>query len=123
MKKYFYAYRDRKEVARVWVCALTDGKSWARGVAVCSPDDEPDDTKGRFEAECRALRALKDRGEDQITDGRARGVMQMVNCPWCYHSEKYCDLSFTERRRLFGKKMELPKNNHPIITIGNFLSH
>ena len=106
MKEYYYSYKDRHDIERVWVCALTDGVEWARGVAVCSPKDTPNSSKGRFEAKCRALRAIKGRGEPAITDHRAIGVLQMVQCPWCLHGELNCDLSFTERRKLFGKRME-----------------
>lgn len=102
MKRAFYNYSDdgRKIVT---VCVIEDNGVTARGVAVCSPDDEPDMEKGMRLAERYALHAIKGRDEIRITDRRAIGALIKVDCPWLYHSELKPDLSWRERKCLFGR--------------------
>ncbi|MCP4569148.1 MAG: hypothetical protein GY841_16360 [FCB group bacterium] len=113
MKKYARVYRDKKDRPLVCVVCLTDGKSWARGVSVCSPQDTPNTLEGLVNAERYALRAMKGRERCRaITDRRAMAALVRTDCPWTYHLEIEPVLSFLERRRLFGKKMECPKKQH-----------
>ncbi len=53
--KQFYYIRDTERKPIVTVCLLDNGDgTWARGVAVCSPDDSPVKKYGRNVAEHRA---------------------------------------------------------------------
>ena len=97
----FYV-KDKKKIFFV--------KSIGRGVAVCSPGDEPSDEKGMLWAERHASRALKGREDRLIEDPRARLSIIKTDCPFVFHSERNPDLTFQECKELFTKKEALEMN-------------
>jgi hypothetical protein len=58
MKTFFYYDRDDKNRPIGTICFATDGKRYARGVAVCSENDNPCKKTGRRIAQSRALKAF-----------------------------------------------------------------
>ncbi len=95
---------------QVVTCTIFNGEEWARGVAVCSPEDVPNLTLGKDMALRYALLSLKGRWRSirPITDRRALGLLIKLRVPYTCHAERYPRLSFFERRRLFGRRMEPP---------------
>lgn len=108
MKEIYQFYEaksgDWEGLNVVCVCLLMDGDCVARGVSICSPGDAPDDEKGKIEANRRALRAIKGRGNTKISDRRAIVVLLRTECPFTHHAELNPKLTWQERRQLFGYK-------------------
>ena len=96
------------EYQDVTVCLILDIKgNWARGVTVFNRDqDVYDETIGRWQAKLYAERALKDRGIKKNNFSREKAIESLMRsrCPWTKKGEKNPELSYFERRLLFGKK-------------------
>ena len=108
MKEIYQLYEaksgDWEGLNVVAACTIKDGDDIGRGVAICSPDDVPDDDKGKALARRYALRALKGRGYTRINDKRAVGVLLRTDCPFTFHVDMHPVLTWQERRQLFGYK-------------------
>ena len=76
----------------------------ARGVTACSYDDVVDEGEGRNWAKSFALRALKGRELDPIVDRRAIKILISTWCPFTKKGELNPELSWYERKLLFGWK-------------------
>ena len=59
MKAKFYHLRDKQHRPLVTVCLLISGNSFARGISICSLNDNPCKKDGRDRAKGRAEAALK----------------------------------------------------------------
>ena len=107
MKEFYQTYKAKygefKGQPVIHVCTITDGRSCARGVTVLGATDAPDETEGKIKAKWYALRAFKGREERRISDERALRRILSTDCPFTYHMEKNPELTFQERKRLFGK--------------------
>jgi len=90
----------------VTVCIIADDKgNTARGISALSINDSFVLEVGMYDAECKALRAIKGRKlEKEYSDKRAIRTLVGVRCPYTLPAEKNPKLSLFERRILFGKK-------------------
>lgn len=61
MKKIFYYNRDNFNVPVITVCLIKWRTVVCRGIAICSPLDNPEKKNGRRRAEGRAMSAYKNR--------------------------------------------------------------
>lgn len=81
MKRYFYYIRDKHNINNpiskknnrpnngrpiITVCVLCEGDSIARGVSICSKDDNVEKQEGRDWAQIRALNALVNRSDSEF---------------------------------------------------------
>ena len=58
MKEFYYHLRDERSRPVVTVCLLIEKNTMARGVAICSPKDNPKKKIGRAIAKGRALKGF-----------------------------------------------------------------
>lgn len=58
MKEFYYHLRDARNRPVVTVCLLVEGRALARGIAICSPKDNPKKALGRAIAKGRALKGF-----------------------------------------------------------------
>lgn len=67
-EKRFYTLSDKNGRPLVTVCIMSTPKSkwFARGVAICSPTENPRKTKGRDKAYGRAIEAIHNRCSDMV---------------------------------------------------------
>ena len=87
MRKYFYYHRDNNRAPLVTVCLIKWRTVVCRGVAICSPLDNPEKQEGRNRAEGRALTAYKrKKTTEEILRDEAVNVLNNASVPW--------DLSF-----------------------------
>lgn len=56
-KFYYYYFRDDNNNPLITVCLLKGKEGIAKGIAVCSPDDNPEKVEGKSIAKKRALKA------------------------------------------------------------------
>ena len=59
--EYFYYLRDADRRPVVTICLMTDNGDWSRGMAICSPRDNPCKKRGRAIAYCRAKEGFRHR--------------------------------------------------------------
>jgi len=103
-EKYDY-YHGKDGVAIVTVCyILTEGGLAGRGIAIRSEQDEYDYGIGRELAKNHALRAIKGRHLDSIKRKEVIGRLIQCKCPFTKKGELNPELSWWERRFLFGVK-------------------
>lgn len=69
INRFFYYLRDKQNRPVVTVCIVECGGKFARGVAICSPLDNPNKKIGRMIAEGRAFKALEKGSGDEIWRG------------------------------------------------------
>lgn len=120
-KEVYYNCHDFNGEDRVTVCLVKSGDNVARGVTACSYDDEVNEGIGKDYAKHYALRALKGRDVGAITDRRAIKILISTWCPHTKNGELNPDLSWYEKKLLFGwKRMHdyvpdtNPKCSYPI---------
>lgn len=107
---YYYNYSDfpktvllREKV--ITICyILTENGVVGRGVSVCSKQDEYDDSIGKGLAKGHALRAIKGRSLDNFKRKEVIGRLVQCRCPFTKKGERNPELSWWERRFLFGAK-------------------
>lgn len=103
-EKYDYYY-DCDGEAIVTVCyILTANGMVGRGVAVLSMQDEYDNHFGEELAKNHALRAIKRRHLDDFKRKEVIGLLIQCKCPFTKKGERNPELSWWERRFLFGFK-------------------
>ena len=83
MKTYFYYHRDRENKPLVTVCLLTGDMGVARGIAICSPQDNPCKATGRTIAMRRAERAIKGRNGHDDFIARREALQVIDDCTEC----------------------------------------
>ncbi len=66
MKELHYYYRDEKNRPMVTVYLIEVGGVVAKGIAVCSPKDNPNKKVGRAIARGKALKALKRKANNDL---------------------------------------------------------
>jgi len=107
-EKYNY-YFDEKEVSPVvMVCYLwLESGVVGRGVAVCSKQDAYDENIGMGLAKNHAMRAIKGRQIDSFKRKEVISLLIESRCPFTKKGEKNPELSWWERKFLFGwRKMD-----------------
>lgn len=94
----------------MFVCLIDDGIHIARGVAVRSIKDNEDTTNTLSKQ--RAVRAIKKRKlvNNSFKDWGAVKTLIKYKAPFIVHSELDPQLSFYERKLLFGNKLDRVKN-------------
>ena len=105
MKEFYETWETERGVEVVAV-TLFDGETVGRGVAVCSPDDEPEEVVGSVTAYNYAKRAMLGRGNVFVTDRRAGAVLARTKCPYFAHSWRNAHLSWGEAKCFFGDDVE-----------------
>ena len=106
-EKYdYYCNRDGEPV--VTICyILTDNGIVGRGVSVCSEQDKYVETYGKGLAKGHALRAIKGRHIDNFKRSEVIKLLIQCKCPFTKKGERNPELSWWERKFLFGaKKMD-----------------
>ena len=118
MKEFYQTYKAKtgkfKDSVVVTVCTILDEKgNLGRGVAVCSPFDEPGEEAGEWWARRYALRAIKRKPAIYITDYRAIRTILHTDCPFIMQSAINPVLTFKEQSFFYGKKktIEMIKNS------------
>ena len=116
MKEYIKFYPANsgkfKDKTIVTVFTIRDGDNFGRGVSICAANDEFNADTGMFHAKNYAMRGVKGRANILIADERAIRELLKTNCPFVFHSQAldpFFDLTWQERRFLFGKKNYLKK--------------
>jgi len=114
-EKTYYYYEGDDFIPVIKVVLIYDGMNVARGVAVKSVMDafDPNHDKARL----RALRAIKKRKliNNEFKDIRAIRILSKHKAPFLVHSELNPQLSFFERKLLFGKySFDYNKTKTPI---------
>ncbi len=105
-KEKYYYFDSSKGEQRITVCLLLSGNNVARGMSVCSYDDIWNDEEGKKLAWTFASRALKNRKNEEITNYKILNILIDTRCPFSKKGEKNPELSWYERKLLFGwKKM------------------
>lgn len=104
---YTNCYNEKNEPVVV-VCTMYSEELdyGARGVAVCSWADPVSLKIGKIQAYRKALRGLKRRGNEEITDDRAIRRILTTSCPFTFHVDMFPRFTFQERRALFGKSLK-----------------
>jgi hypothetical protein len=105
-KKFFYFYGTCEHPKLVTVClVLDDCDEYARGVSVFNrEEDEFNEDVGRDEAEKYAIRALRGRKIPSIKRKQVVDAIMESRCPFAKHGERLPQLTFFERKKLFGYK-------------------
>ena len=103
-EKYdYYCNRDGDPV--VTICyILTENGIVGRGVSVRSEQDIHDETIGKGLAKGHALRAIKGRSLDNFKRPEVIKLLIQTKCPFTKKGERNPELSWWERRFLFGAK-------------------
>lgn len=107
---YYYNYTDfpktvllRESV--VTICyILTENGIVGRGVSVCSKQDMYNEIEGKKLAKNHALRAMKGRHLDNFKRPEVIKLLIQTKCPFTKKGERDPDLSWWERKFLFGAK-------------------
>lgn len=102
IKDFYYFYFDRELQDRVTVCVLLnqDTGDTARGISVCSKDDEFNREEGKRMAKIMALKALKGRRLEYFINKTVIKILLECECPWVDKC-KFCPtLSFHEMKGL-----------------------
>ena len=103
-EKYDYYY-NRDDEPIITVCyILTEIGVVGRGVSACSKQDEYDDSVGKGLAKGHALRAIKGRHLDNFKRKEVIDLLIQTKCPFTKKGERNPELSWWERRFLFGAK-------------------
>lgn len=103
-EKYDY-YTNRAGEKIVTVCyILTEGGVVGRGVSAWNGKDEYDEIIGQNYAQQYALRAIKQRSLDPIKTSEVINRLIECKCPFAKKGERNPELSWWERRFLFGTK-------------------
>jgi len=103
-EKYDYYY-DCDGEAIVTVCYILVGNGMVgRGISVLSKQDNYDSHFGKELAKNHALRAIKGRHLDDIKRKEVIGRLMQCKCPFTKKGECNPELSWWERRFLFGAK-------------------
>lgn len=107
MKEKYYQYYDKNAEPRVDVCLVfdTDTGSYARGISVCSYQDEYNEEEGKFIAKRNAERILKGRTVDPFNTKEVIKILVDCQVPWTEKAELNPDLAFFEEKMLFGNKI------------------
>ena len=104
-EKYDYYYNNRTGKEVITVCyLLTDNNVVGRGVAVLSEQDEHDAMVGKKLAKNYAIRAIKGRSVDAFKRKEVVDLLIACKCPFTKKGERNPDLSWWERKFLFGAK-------------------
>ena len=89
----------------VTICyILTENGIVGRGVSVCSKQDKYDDSIGKGLAKGHALRAIKGRRLDNFKRPEVIKLLIQTKCPFTKKGERNPELSWWERKFLFGAK-------------------
>ena len=107
---YYYSYSDfpktvllREKV--ITICyILTESGVVGRGISVCSKQDTYNEDIGKQLAKGHALRAIKGRHLDNFKRREVVSRLIQCKCPFTKKSERNPDLSWWERKFLFGAK-------------------
>lgn len=103
-EKYdYYTSRDGEKIVTVCYILTKDGIV-GRGISICSEQDAYDETIGKGLAQKHALRAIKGRPLDSIQREEVIHRLIQCKCPFTKKGERNPDLSWWERRFLFGTK-------------------
>ena len=103
-EKYDY-YCNDAGLTIVTICyILTAGGIVGRGMAIRSKQDAYDNEIGKPLAKKHALRAIKGRHLDSIKRKEVIGRLIQCKCPFAKKGERNPELSWWERRFLFGAK-------------------
>lgn len=106
-KEVYYNNYDKNGEERITICLIRDKhNNAARGVTACSYDDEFDAEEGKKWSKIFALMALNEMKLEPITDKRIIEILIDSWCPFTKKGERNPELSWYERKLLFGwKKM------------------
>ncbi|MHC4315633.1 MAG: hypothetical protein ACYSW3_24580 [Planctomycetota bacterium] len=120
---YYYIRHDHQNRPVITICLMYDGAVLCRGMAVCSPDDQPCKKTGRRIARDKCLRAfgLKKSG-CQIKRGEAFGVLISIEginlLPDFAHTTAYLGKTAIWYKSIFDTS---PQNNLEKKIFENFL--
>jgi hypothetical protein len=108
MKERIYYERDEKNRPIVTVCLLQINGAFARGLAVCSPQDNPDKKVGRKIARQRAGYAVKTRSNNCLMNSQKalaaiHGASTAGKFNWC-KSAYNPPLTQFETHLIFGER-------------------
>jgi len=111
-ERMYFLYDEEDSDVSIEVYLIDDDVNVARGVSIKSKHDENDPNSKL--AMKRALRAIKKRKliNNKFKDWRAIKTLIKCNAPFTVHSELNPQLSFYERKLLFGKKLFEYENRH-----------
>jgi len=94
----------------ITVCLLDDGSKVVRGISACSENDVFDMEESMKYSKHRALRALKGRKDQGVEYEKAIRIFLNTGCPFTKFSDSNPELSFFEKRMMYGKKMKAKTN-------------
>ncbi|KKN09469.1 hypothetical protein LCGC14_1046340 [marine sediment metagenome] len=111
---FHYDMEDFKPYVTVCYLWMENGDV-ARGMSVCSYDDKWDEEEGKRLAKHFAVRALRGNNLDPVQMRQIIQILIRTQCPFTKKGEKNPELSWWERRFLFGsKRME----NYKLVSHG-----
>ena len=114
-EKYDYYYnRDGEPVVTICYILIENGIV-GRGISVRSEQDVHDETIGKGLAKNHALRAIKGRFLDNFKRSEVIKLLIQCKCPFTKKGERNPELSWWERKFLFGAK-----NMHKYTTKSRF---
>ena len=103
-EKYDYYYnRDGEPIITVCYILIENGIV-GRGVSVCSKQDMYNEIEGKKLAKNHALRAIKGRHLDKFKRPEVIKLLIQTKCPFTKKGERNPELSWWERKFLFGAK-------------------
>ncbi len=101
-KENYYYFDSSKGEQRIIVCLLLSGNNVSRVMSVCSYDDVWNEEEGKKLAWTFALRALKNRKNEEIINYKILSILINTRCPFNKKGEKNPELSWYERNLLVG---------------------
>ena len=108
VKKYYYYYRDDEGKPYVTVCIMKFGEYYARGLSICSLNDNPVKEEGRKQARKRAYHALFNMiNTEEISRNNAYSVLEHTRSQVFHFKSEYNPILTSHEKRIIGKELSI----------------